>query len=193
MIYHVTYGYDLSRDVWCCELYMSPPTRGLHQAMPANKQESILLSFLHHDTDCGFDRSDKGQLVLWTRFGLIVESFKSHCNNHWIRFAWCFKSWQHLRSSRWVLTCDNVHSWWLYSAAPLWDQATNMTWNHIIRTLSPCPILIVPSAWLGSDKYHNSKSLVWLDQGSNLQLPWVHTVTGRSLPLPDMTLNVART
>ena len=25
----------------------------------------------------------------------------------------------------WVLTCDSVHSWWLYSAAPLGDQATN--------------------------------------------------------------------
>ena len=59
-----------------------------------------------------------------------------------------------------VLTCDSPHSWWLYYAAPLGDHATStMSWyttqSHYPDTepRSPCPILIIPSAWLGSDKY----------------------------------------
>ena len=48
-----------------------------------------------------------------------------------------------------ALTCDSVHTWRLYSAAPLGDQA-----------ISPCPILLMPNIWLGSDMYHFLKSLV---------------------------------
>ena len=81
-------------------------------------------------------------------------------------------SWQ-------ILTCDSdsTHSWQLYSAAPLGDQATSTmtsSWYPLrsyypnIEETSPCPILIMPSAWLGSDKYQYFKSLVWLDQGLNL-------------------------
>ena len=74
--------------------------------------------------------------------------------------------------SGWILTCDSSHSWWLYSAAPLGQQtASTMTWNLFQsyypdnEPTSPCPILIMPSTWLGSDKYQFCKSLVWLDHG----------------------------
>ena len=46
-----------------------------------------------------------------------------------------------------------------------------MTWyptqSHYpdTRPASPCPILIMPSTWLGSDKYQFDKLLVWLDHG----------------------------
>ena len=37
------------------------------------------------------------------------------------------------------------------------------------KPTSPCPILIMLSAWIGSDKYQFLSHLDWLDQGSN---PW---------------------
>ena len=61
----------------------------------------------------------------------------------------------------WVLTCDSAHSWWLYSSASLEHQATSTmtcypTELHYPDTelTSPFPILIMPSARLGSNKYH---------------------------------------
>ena len=60
----------------------------------------------------------------------------------------------------WVLTCNSAHSWRIYSPAPLGDQAAStMTWHltlpHYpdIGPISPCHILIMMSAWLGSDKH----------------------------------------
>ena len=58
-------------------------------------------------------------------------------------------------------TCDNAHSWQRYSAAPLGNQCTSSTmiWyptqQHFpdIQLTSPSPILIMLSAWLGSNKY----------------------------------------
>ena len=59
-----------------------------------------------------------------------------------------------------VWTCDSAHSWWLYSAVPLVDQAIiTMTWYPTqsyypdTEPTSHCPILIMLSAWLGSSKY----------------------------------------
>ena len=58
-----------------------------------------------------------------------------------------------------VLTSDSAHSWQLYSAAPLWNQATSTmirypTQLHYPDTepSSPCPwlILIMLSTWLES-------------------------------------------
>ena len=57
--------------------------------------------------------------------------------------------------SRCVATYDRVHSWRLYSAAPLGNQATHIPLSRIILTLSE-PVL----ARLGSDKYKIYKSLV---------------------------------
>ena len=60
-----------------------------------------------------------------------------------------------------VLTCDSVHSSQLYSAASLGHQATgHMTCypsqSHypVTQPTSPCFILIMTSARLGSDRYH---------------------------------------
>ena len=68
-----------------------------------------------------------------------------------------------------VWTCDSAHSWWLYNTAPLGNQATSTmtTQAHYpdTRPTSPCPIIIMPSTWLGSDKYQFHKLFVWLDHG----------------------------
>ena len=63
--------------------------------------------------------------------------------------------------SRWVPTCDSAHSSLFYSAAPLGNQAISTITRHPTQShypdtepTSPCPILIMLSAWLGSDKYN---------------------------------------
>ena len=70
-----------------------------------------------------------------------------------------------------VSTCHSAHSWWLYSAAPMGNQTTGTmiqypTQLHYPDTelTSPCLILLIPTAILGSDKYKFDKSLVWLDR-----------------------------
>ena len=65
-----------------------------------------------------------------------------------------------------VPTCDSAHSLWLYSTASLGHKATMTcypTQSHYPDTepTSPCPILIMPSAWLGSDKYQFKSN--WFD------------------------------
>ena len=58
-----------------------------------------------------------------------------------------------LSTSGRVLTCDIAHSWRLYSAARLGDQATR---THSVTLSSHLPnqlMLIMPSTWLGSSKY----------------------------------------
>ena len=87
--------------------------------------------------------------------------------------------------SGWVSICDSLHSWRLYSAAPLGNKAIcTMTWYptqshyHDTELTSPCPILLIPSAWLGSD---NHKSL-----NHRFDSTWVR----RSHPdLPKLELN----
>ena len=56
-----------------------------------------------------------------------------------------------------VPTCDNAHSWWLYSIAPLGVRAAStMPWyitqSHYYGTepTSPRPTLITLSVWVGS-------------------------------------------
>ena len=56
--------------------------------------------------------------------------------------------------------CECMHSWWLYSAAPLGDEiASTMIWyptqSHYPDTerSSTCPTLLMPSTRLGSSKY----------------------------------------
>ena len=56
--------------------------------------------------------------------------------------------------------CDSVHMWQLHSTAPLANLVasimtqypTQLHYSGSVLT-SPCPILIIPSARLGSDKY----------------------------------------
>ena len=78
-----------------------------------------------------------------------------------------------------VPTFNSPHTWWLYSAAPLGNQTTNtVTWYPIqsnypdTESTSPCHIQIMPSAWLGSDRYHFYKPLVWLNQGFGFPDLW---------------------
>ena len=87
-------------------------------------------------------------------------------------------------TSGWGLTCDSVHPWWFYSAAPLGNQPS-VPWPdipliHIIlrQPTSSC-LLIKLSTWLGSDKYQFCKSLIWLDQGPN---PWSPAHEASALP-----------
>ena len=60
--------------------------------------------------------------------------------------------------SGWVPTSDRAHSWQLYSTVPLRHQASRTltsytTQSHYHWTNHTCPVLIILSAWLGSDKY----------------------------------------
>ena len=88
---------------------------------------------------------------------------------------WSFKTWQHLRSykNRYSIS-DSVRSWWLYnySATNLGNQAATAstmtqypTQSHYpdIELTSLCPILLMLSIKLGSDRYQLCKSLVLLD------------------------------
>ena len=77
--------------------------------------------------------------------------------------AFCVLSAFKVISGR-VPTRDSAHSWRLYSAAPLGNQAFNtLTWyctqSHCHDT-DPCPILIMSNTLVGSDKYQFYKSLV---------------------------------
>ena len=65
-------------------------------------------------------------------------------------------------------TQDSAHSWQVYSAASLEDQAADImicypTQSHYTDTepTSPSPILIMPSARLGSNKYQFES--LWFD------------------------------
>ena len=56
--------------------------------------------------------------------------------------------------------CDSVHSWRFYSAAPLGSHASitiscHPTQSHYADAegTSPCPLLIMPCAWLGNEKF----------------------------------------
>ena len=73
-----------------------------------------------------------------------------------------------------VPTCDSAHSWRHYSAAPLGNQGT----AHYPATepTSPCPIIIVLSTWLESDKYQFSSR--WFD----LSRIWTHEIRIPHLP-----------
>ena len=80
--------------------------------------------------------------------------------NHWYPlfsdlFACCFTPYQHLTSYQDVLTCDSAHSWRIYSAASLGHHDLHPTHSHypVTDPISPCPILIMLSTRLGSNKY----------------------------------------
>ena len=68
--------------------------------------------------------------------------------------------------SKWELTCNSAHSWRLYSAAPLGNQAASTvtqfpTQSHYPNTepTSPCLLLIMLSTQLRSNKYQFDNSL----------------------------------
>ena len=104
----------------------------------------------------------------------LYTSHSTQYTVHCMFLCCCFASQQHLRPYQdwYPLARVHTHDHWLYSAAPLGNQANNtMIWypsqSHYPDTepTSPCPILIMLSTWLGSYKYQFYKSLVWLDHG----------------------------
>ena len=87
----------------------------------------------------------------------------------------------------WVQTCDNAHSWYFCSAASLGCQAASTMTCYLMQShypdtepTSPCPILIMPSTWLGSDKYQFVSHWFDLTMGSN---PWSPARETRALPI----------
>ena len=75
-----------------------------------------------------------------------------------------------------VPTCDRMHSWWLYCAASLGQQAARTmtcypTQSHYPDTepTCPCSILIMPKYQTRKRQVSIVKSLLWLHQKSN---PW---------------------
>ena len=66
-----------------------------------------------------------------------------------------------------LATCYSAQSWGFYNVALLGNLATNTvmqypTHSHYPGTelSSPCPVLFMPSARLGNDKYQLYKSLI---------------------------------
>ena len=86
----------------------------------------------------------------------------------------CFTSYQHLRSHQDGYLLMTMHTRDDFIVLPHWEARLLAPWpdiplSHIILTdsASPCPILIMPSAWLWSDKYQfESHWFYTLDQGS---------------------------
>ena len=82
-------------------------------------------------------------------------------------------------------TCESVTSWWIYRAAPLEkirppEPWLDISFSHIItESVSPCPFLIMPSSWLGREKYQFCKSLLSLNQELNSRFS-----TQKAYPLP---------
>ena len=84
-----------------------------------------------------------------------------------------YNIWGHIRMCTDLWQCA-------HSAAPLWNQTfctmtQYPTQSHYpdIELTSPCPILLMSSARLGSNKYKFDKSLIWLDWEPNT--PISHT------------------
>ena len=103
------------------------------------------------------------------------------CLDGWLVVG-SFTSLQHLRSCQYRhwLTCDSGHSWCLYSADPLENQAASTMTQYPDPTQSyyldteptcPCSVLLMESVWWGTNKYQFHKLLVWLDWGPNSQSP----------------------
>ena len=103
------------------------------------------------------------------------------CDDSWLFVCWSFMFWQHLKSYqegyRLVTVCthDNcigLFHWETRLAAPCPDIPP----IHIILTLNQlylAPILIMPSTWLGSDKYNVLSHWIlshWIDSTS----VWTH-------------------
>ena len=82
-----------------------------------------------------------------------------------------------------VPNCDSTHLCQLNSTAPLRLQAN-------IELTSPCPILVVPTIRLGSDKYQFCKSSLSLCLELNPRLPARESSTLPIKPLRYLTFDV---
>ena len=90
-----------------------------------------------------------------------------------------------------VPTCNRAHSWWLYSAITI---VRYLTQSHYLDTkqMSHCPILLMPSAKLGGDKYlywfastgnrtPDLEVILWITCNLQLCRNELHTFTKRDL------------
>ena len=122
-----------------------------------------------------------------TRSSLLHAScyfvFEPLIHNLYINFIsvfFCAPATANLIAGR-VPTCGSLQSWLLHSAAPQGNQSVSTMISYPTQSLhpdteptSPCPIIIMLSTWLQSDKYQLYKSLVWLDCNINEVRPqWV--------------------
>ena len=85
-----------------------------------------------------------------------------------------------------ILATSKVTSGWVSTVLPHWDHgACNLTYFPTqsyypdINLTSSCPIIVMPSAWLSSDKYQLLKSLVWFGWVLN---SWTFTWKACDLP-----------
>ena len=113
---------------------------------------------------------------------------------HYACLVWLLEFYVLVKSkviAGWAPICDSMHSWRLYSTVPLGDlDVSTMTWystqshNPDTEPTSPCPILIVPSARLGSDKYNFLSH--WFDstraRTCEVQIPRSHNWTHSAIP-----------
>ena len=87
-------------------------------------------------------------------------------------------SWQHLRLYQDVYRLLTVHIQGFSTGRPApWPDITLL---HILCWPVICPILLMPTARLGSDKSNILKSLVWLDWDSNF---WLSVWEACTLPI----------
>ena len=121
--------------------------------------------------------------LFWSQALASLMWLGSYTNYRLIRFLVGGRSF--ISSSGWVPTCDSAHSWRLYGAAPLGDQAVStITWYPIqsqypdTEPTSPCPILVKPDAWLRSNKYKLLSH--WFDS----TMVWIHWFESHDLPKP---------
>ena len=119
------------------------------------------------------DRISNTVTLSWHCAPLLLPSPRLSSNNYQLVACWSFTSLYHLRSYQNGYWLEMVHSQ-LYYAASLWDQAAGTItryptqWHYPdIMLTSPCPILLMPSARLDSDKYQFYKSLSQLGWYSN--------------------------
>ena len=88
--------------------------------------------------------------------------------------------------SRWGSTCYSANSWRPFSAATVGDKASGTMTRYPIQShyavtepTSPCPNLIMPRSWPGSDK--NQRLRHWF-VSTRVRIPW-STKTGDGVQL----------
>ena len=77
-----------------------------------------------------------------------------------------------------------VHNHGVFIVFPHWKTRLSAPWPQSdypdTELTSPCPMLIMPSAWLGSDKYQFCISFVWFDQGSDSLVGILQSIKSRN-------------
>ena len=85
-----------------------------------------------------------------------------------------------------VPTCDIAQLWRIYSAASIMTWDPNESRNLDTESTSPCHILIMPSSWVGSDKYQ------FLNHWFDPTRVWTRGFEFHGLPKREMESQVIR-